>query len=174
MEEYKTCTKCGQTKFLNAFYASKRYKNGYRPQCKRCLNDASRYTKSFYYLNNQEAIKSKVSSYRADNKDLIASSKKEWQKSNPDKVLAYATKRRKLMGQNGIFYVSRSEIQKLYRSPCFNCGSSDRIEIDHVIPISRGGTHSIGNLLPLCKSCNASKGNKTFTEWAIAKRRKRK
>ena len=174
MEQYKTCTKCGQTKPLNAFYASKRYRNGYRPQCKKCLNEGSRHTKSLYYINNQEAIKSKASSYRANNKDLIAIGKKEWQKSNPDKVLAYTTKRRKSMRENGIFYVSRSEIEALYNSPCFNCGSLNRIEIEHIIPISRGGTHSIGNLMALCKSCNASKGNKTFTEWKMAKRKKRK
>lgn len=43
---------------------------------------------------------------------------------------------------------------------CQNCGSPDRIEIDHIIPVSRGGTNHIDNLQPLCRPCNASKGNR--------------
>ncbi len=42
---------------------------------------------------------------------------------------------------------------------CARCGSSDHIEIDHIVPVSKGGSNGIDNLQPLCRSCNASKGN---------------
>ncbi|MBQ9981661.1 MAG: HNH endonuclease [Oscillospiraceae bacterium] len=45
---------------------------------------------------------------------------------------------------------------------CVHCGHSfrkDDIEIDHIIPQSRGGGDNINNLQCLCRSCNASKGN---------------
>lgn len=29
--------------------------------------------------------------------------------------------------------------------------------VDHVVPVSRGGTHELGNLVPCCRSCNSSK-----------------
>lgn len=32
---------------------------------------------------------------------------------------------------------------------------------DHRIPLSRGGTDWIANIVPCCLSCNCSKGNKT-------------
>lgn len=43
---------------------------------------------------------------------------------------------------------------------------------DHVVPLSRGGAHSVGNLLPACESCNTSKWASTLTEWRrrLAKR----
>jgi len=37
--------------------------------------------------------------------------------------------------------------------------------IDHMIPLSRGGTHTRDNLITLCHQCNSEKGNKTWNEW---------
>jgi len=42
----------------------------------------------------------------------------------------------------------------------------DEAELDHFFPSSRGGTDRYENLRASCKSCNASKGNKTPLEWA--------
>lgn len=41
---------------------------------------------------------------------------------------------------------------------CLCCGSQDRIECDHIVPVSKDGTNDIANLQPLCRSCNSSKG----------------
>lgn len=35
----------------------------------------------------------------------------------------------------------------------------DFYTIDHVVPLSRGGTHTISNVVPACLSCNGKKGN---------------
>lgn len=40
---------------------------------------------------------------------------------------------------------------------CVKCGSTERIEKDHIIPLSRGGTDLIDNIQPLCRSCNRRK-----------------
>ena len=39
------------------------------------------------------------------------------------------------------------------------------MEVDHVLPKSRGGTDHFENLQLLCTHCNKSKGNKTMAEW---------
>lgn len=45
---------------------------------------------------------------------------------------------------------------------CAICGRNDiDLTIDHIIPISRGGTNTPDNIQPLCKSCNCRKGNST-------------
>lgn len=46
-----------------------------------------------------------------------------------------------------------------YDHKCAYCGYPNHIEMDHVIPISRGGFHVIANILPACKACNSSKGS---------------
>jgi len=37
--------------------------------------------------------------------------------------------------------------------------------MDHVVPLIRGGRHSVGNIIPACRSCNSSKGGKFIIEW---------
>jgi len=41
---------------------------------------------------------------------------------------------------------------------CRQCGSTENLEYDHVIPYSRGGTSSVHNVQLLCFRCNRSKG----------------
>lgn len=43
---------------------------------------------------------------------------------------------------------------------CQMCGTLETITIDHIMPLSKGGTNLIANLQPLCRSCNCSKSNK--------------
>ena len=40
--------------------------------------------------------------------------------------------------------------------------------VEHVVPLSRGGSNHEGNLVPACRSCNASKGDRLIVEWKYA------
>lgn len=46
---------------------------------------------------------------------------------------------------------------------CLRCGQDEEtlLTIDHVVPVSRGGSDDDDNLQTLCKRCNEMKGNKT-------------
>jgi hypothetical protein len=41
---------------------------------------------------------------------------------------------------------------------CVRCGSNQRLEFDHVIPVVLGGANTARNLQLLCETCNRSKG----------------
>lgn len=43
---------------------------------------------------------------------------------------------------------------------CANCGSTNNLEVDHIVPLSRGGTNDIDNLRILCKSCHRKRKKK--------------
>lgn len=53
---------------------------------------------------------------------------------------------------------------------CAYCHARKPLTADHVVPLSRGGLHTIGNLLPACKSCNSRKHTRYLTEWRLAQR----
>lgn len=52
---------------------------------------------------------------------------------------------------------------------CAYCGMARPLTADHRIPLSRGGTNDIGNILPACRPCNASKGRLTEGEYRAAR-----
>jgi hypothetical protein len=53
---------------------------------------------------------------------------------------------------------------------CKFCDSREDLTIDHIRPLSYGGTHAIQNLQILCRSCNSKRfpnGIDTVSDWAV-------
>lgn len=58
---------------------------------------------------------------------------------------------------------------------CAYCGEHEAtltsvLQKDCVQPISRGGRYTLGNVVPACRSCNASKSNDEVTSWMRRKK----
>jgi len=73
---------------------------------------------------------------------------------------------RRLEMETGAWADLRAAVYARDKFTCQYCGARDqRLECDHVIPLSRGGPSDLGNLVTACKPCNRSKGAKTLQEW---------
>ncbi len=53
---------------------------------------------------------------------------------------------------------------------CAYCGGAGPFQKDCVLPISRGGRYTRLNVVPACRSCNASKCNSEVTGWMRRKK----
>ena len=55
---------------------------------------------------------------------------------------------------------------------CAYCGAqpTETMQRDCVLALSRGGRYTLDNIVPACRSCNASKSNAEVTTWMRRKR----
>lgn len=64
--------------------------------------------------------------------------------------------------QDGPGAAVRIRVMKRDRFRCTYCGvpgTDAELEIDHIIPVSKGGSHHISNLTTACRACNQKKSN---------------
>ena len=94
---------------------------------------------------------------------------KDWRQRNPDKAHAYVrashSKRRDAANGDSFTTAQWLALLEYHGGRCAYCGSNVRIEIDHRVPLIRGGTNTIENILPACRSCNRRKNQKTEEEF---------
>lgn len=185
--ETQVCNKCGEEKPLTDYYFRSDSK-AYRKDCKDCFKQAKAEreskpgVKALRALKERErrakddgTINAKIREYRKTEhaKNIV----KEWAKNNPDKIRNYnrTQRARRKFAIQASESATTQEVKAWIdaQSPvCSYCAielSSDQIQLDHVIPLSKGGSHTMDNFAISCKSCNCSKGNKTLEEFIIYK-----
>jgi len=88
----------------------------------------------------------------------------EWRKK-----LNYASTKNQERRDYSVGTLSPDIRERLYKAQnglCNGCGSElNESHLDHVMPLSRGGTNTDDNVQLLCPRCNLSKGTKTMEEW---------
>lgn len=120
-----------------------------------------------YVELNREKIRLKGKGWRAENTERIKIIKREWAKKNKDKMRMYSkTKNSRKKGVlSTLTLIQWNEIKNRFDNRCAYCNEEKPLEQDHFIPLSKGGEYTTNNIVPACRSCNASKNNSDFFEW---------
>ena len=92
-----------------------------------------------------------------------------WQQLHPDKVREYRkpgahSRRARERNARGSFTRTEwCELKELYNNRCAYCKKrSNRLTVDHIIPLIKGGANSIDNIVPACGRCNSRKRDKLW------------
>ena len=111
-------------------------------------------------------FKARTAVYNAS--DKARTGRKRYYENNKDYFREAGRKnvarRRAKKAESTVYWISERDMRRLLANSCVACSSPGQ-HIDHIVPISRGGQHSIGNLQMLCAWCNMSKKDKVMTEW---------
>ena len=175
-DELRQCGKCSKVKPATREYFStnKNGKGGLQNICKDCA--ASRQRK--YRQDNPERVraneknrdpeKRRISSLRSQQRNGKRN-REIYAERHPERVRASAQKQRAKRKQAPGEYTGQ-DLLALFKGQagnCWWCGCKikGKFEVDHRIPLSRGGTNDVGNIVISCMPCNRSKHDKLPSEW---------
>lgn len=124
--------------------------------------------------SNRARVKAIEDRYWKKNKDKQRAKNTRWKKKNPEYVKLKNNERRAAKQMVGGTYTC-ADIDVLKRQQnncCAICfiDTTIKYHLDHIIPLSRGGTNWPENLQILCPTCNLRKGVKTNEEFLRSKK----
>lgn len=180
MEQSKACSRCQQMLPLTFYFKHPTNRDGLQSWCKECHRirkianrennrELYRAASRRRYSANPEAGRQRALEYRLQNPEKVKEMFKRWSTENPEKARERGARRRARIEKNGIFKILDKEKKRLVSGPCFYCGAKGKMELDHVIPVARGGRHSIGNLVSACQKCNNRKRTAYVMEFRLKK-----
>lgn len=147
-----------------------------------------KYRKEYYLKNKEEVLKKsknareknkdKISEYRKkrwkENKDILKAKNKEWRQSDRGRIMVRLNNIKRVGIKKSVDdgTITNKSIKSIWTGNCKICnkeidinakrGEEKHCHLDHIIPLTKGGTHSIKNVQWLCPQCNIRKSNKIY------------
>lgn len=174
----KTCNRCNKKKEIGLFYKNPNVAGGIAHQCKDCVKKSAKnfYIKNYNRLKEERKVRYWKDPEGAINKSVV------WGKKNKDKRKLIRDRwtiknkfsksvmnrnwNAKKLGANGSFTAEEllKKITELEKR-CGYCLEGEPYTIDHILPISKGGSNYIDNIMPACLKCNGQKRDYTIKDW---------
>jgi hypothetical protein len=164
----KTCSACHEPKSLAEFYNDRSKKDGLASSCKPCSSEHSRLWKE----SNPERARERARKWRAANPEKNHENYLQWRTEDPERYRKQkynAVHRTRALKAGGEVDESL-DIFTVFEEENYICGiCGDAIDpflrnrhpematIDHIIPLSKGGSHTRDNVQTAHLSCNVKK-----------------
>lgn len=187
----KSCSRCGEVKRSNFFSTKPTSRDGLHNSCRACnvkaaqksafLNpEAVKAHKANWKKNNPEKVKAQgrkdgAVGYRRHHAKRRAYNQ-VYALANKEKIRARSTSERGRMLRRFNQQKRSARIAKLentltkqewakrlsdFHGLCAYCPAPG-VEIDHIVPVSKGGGLTLANVLPACRPCNTAKNAQDF------------
>lgn len=123
-----------------------------------------------WYLDNKDRAKVNNDIWKTNNKDKVNAFTKRWRDANPEASRAIVRNRRarSKLAEGSHKAADIISIASRQKYKCAGCKISIRAgwHVDHIQPLSRGGSNYPRNLQLLCRDCNLRKHAKHPIVWA--------
>ncbi len=175
----KYCPGCTQTLPLDQFATDNRSKSGKQGYCRQCQKlrrkprteeQRQKFLKQYHdnpelyrarnraqYKKHKQKRLEKNQRYAERYPERVRATNRLWRLNHPEKIKEYHKTRADRLRANGgkcglVEWLTKCAV---YKNACAYCGSTCRLTIHHIIPVSKGGPSSIDNLVQACQSCNS-------------------
>lgn len=120
-----------------------------------------------YRQKNKDYFKEAMKKFKRDNPSYHREQNRRWARAHPEKIrLRTLARKARHRGNGGTFTTHEWEfLKRHYNFTCLRCGLQEpeiKLTVDHIVPLSKGGRHSVENIQPLCRSCNSIKQAQTI------------
>ena len=154
------CGQCGERKPVEAFSVDRARPTGRHSYCKPCRSA------------RRKAKRKRDPAWAAERMRKAH----EWREANPEKFRAHMrttqrSRRAQKLGSSLPQRLTTKQFEALAAQQggrCWWCGEwlGERWHVDHVVPLSKGGAHELGNLRAACVGCNCRKHAQDPLEFA--------
>lgn len=157
----KRCTKCNELKPKSEFYEDKRQADGLYYWCKQCFNAHRR---DVYWSDpDTHRRRDKERRARPEVREKARERLKAWRQRNPEKARELIRRYQARKRQATVEPVDYEAIIKRDGMRCHICGKKIRsrkeLHFDHIVPLSKGGEHSMKNIACAHAKCNLEKND---------------
>lgn len=176
----RTCKTCQKAKPIEEFPLDLSATRGRKGECKPCWSTKA----SAWYAANRERQLAKHIARRDANRDRVRQQDRaRYERDKPKRlalVVDAGNRRRAILRHGGPWDrgITCRALRTRDGDECCYCGVrmtfapasghkfvADKATVEHVVPISAGGTHTWDNVLLACWQCNVRKQSRPIEEW---------
>lgn len=180
----QVCFYCDEWKPLTDYYAMTTGDwQGPMSECKECIKDSrkvvARQREGFrphFPAMGEDPLIVAARQIRYQQAGRGSEAYRKGKAKDPERYRNYGHQRRALVANAPVRDLTGEQIATMMAEQdgvCAYCHHlSPPLVVEHIVPLARGGSHTLWNVVGACERCNGEKHDRTPEEWGAARRRK--
>jgi 5-methylcytosine-specific restriction endonuclease McrA len=143
-----------------------------RARCDNCRTKHKRKMANAWAESNPQLSANRSRAWRLAHPVEMRAHGRAWRERNPESSRMRARLARNFARARGAGAITSAEWSALcaeYSDRCAYCLGPGPLTMDHFIPLISGGSNSVSNIVPACRSCNSGKQGHPFLLWFARK-----
>lgn len=132
-----------------------------------------------WWSKNKKSDNERTRKWKSEHKDYISDYNLQYKKEHWETIKAQLKGRRvvrraKLAINSTLTAREWAALQSAWGQRCAYCKTKSPLSQDHVVPVSKGGDHTLENVVPACLECNIQKSDHDVADFLVSDYLKRR